>query len=119
MSIKVAVLRTGDHIIADMKEVVNDDKDIVAYLFNNPNTIEINTPLLMTESGIQERKVEISLSKWILITDEEDIAVPTSHVVTIVEPLDSVIKMYEEKVNGEQGEIDQDNSSDEPTTLTE
>ena len=108
MTIKVAVLRTGDHIIADMKEVVNDDKDIVAYLFNNPNTVEINTPLLMTESGIQERKVEISLSKWILITDEEDIAVPTSHVVTIVEPLDSVTKMYLEKLNG------QGNSPDEP-----
>ena len=40
-------------------------------------------------------------------------------VVTIVEPIDSITKMYEERVNGEQGEIDQDNSSDEPTTLTE
>ena len=108
MSIKVAVLRTGDHIIADMKEVVNDDKDIVAYLFNNPNTIEINTPLLMTEAGLQERKVEVSLSKWILITDDKEIAVPTSHVVTIVEPLDSVTKMYLEKLNG------QGNSPDEP-----
>ncbi len=112
MAIKVAVLRSGDQVIADMKEIVNDDKDIVAYLLNNPNTVEINTPLLMTEEGIQERKVEVSLSKWILITDEEDIAVPTSHVVTIVEPLDSVTKMYLEKLNGQGNISDKQSESD-------
>jgi len=38
MSIKVAVLQSGEQIIAGMKEIVSEDKPI-AYLFNQPHKI--------------------------------------------------------------------------------
>jgi hypothetical protein len=40
-----------------------------------------------------------------LLSAEKDIAVPTSYVVTLVEPLDSVKQMYLEKVNGPNNQV--------------
>ena len=98
MSIKVAVLQSGDQIIAEMKEIVSEDKSI-AYLFNQPHKIVLNNQIVLSESKDQS-SVEVTLTKWILISDEDDIPVSVNQVVTLVEPVASVKKMYEEKVNG-------------------
>ena len=83
-------------------------------------------PMLRVPPVITEEKnpnstsnIEVSLEPWIVLSKDEKIPVRSDWIVTITEPIDSVAKMYEEKVNGQQSEIDQDNSSDESTTLTE
>ena len=38
MSIKVALLKSGESVIADIKELVSDD-NVCGYLFENPNII--------------------------------------------------------------------------------
>ncbi len=81
MSIKVAVLQSGEQIIAGMKEIVSEDKPIAS-------------------ESKDKSSVEVTLAKWILISDEDDIPVSVNQVVTLVEPVESVKKMYEEKVNG-------------------
>ena len=98
MSIKVAVLQSGDQIIAEMKEIVSEDKPI-AYLFNQPHKIVLNNQIVLSESK-DKSSVEVTLAKWILISDEDDIPVSVNQVVTLVEPVESVKKMYEENVNG-------------------
>ncbi len=97
MTIKVALLRTGDQIISDMKEVVSEETP-VAYIFKSPQKIVVNSPILVTEE--RERSIELSLSSWIIVTEDKEVVVPVNHVVTVVEPLESVKKMYLEKVNG-------------------
>ena len=98
MSIKVAVLQSGEQIIARMKEIVSEDKPI-AYLFNQPHKVVLNNQIVLSENKDQS-SVEVTLAKWILISDEDDIPVSVNQVVTLVEPVASVKKMYEEKVNG-------------------
>ena len=98
MSIKVAVLQSGEQIIARMKEIVSEDKPI-AYLFNQPHKVVLNNQIDLSENKDQS-SVEVTLAKWILISDEDDIPVSVNQVVTLVEPVSSVKKMYEEKVNG-------------------
>ena len=98
MSIKVAVLQSGEQIIAGMKEIVSEDKPI-AYLFNQPHKIVLNNQIVLSESK-DKSSVEVTLAKWILISNEDDIPVSVNQVVTLVEPVESVKKMYEEKVNG-------------------
>ena len=98
MSIKVAVLQSGEQIIAGMKEIVSEDKPI-AYLFNQPHKIVLENQIVLSESK-DKSSVEVTLAKWILISDEDDIPVSVNQVVTLVEPVESVKKMYEEKVNG-------------------
>ena len=98
MSIKVAVLQSGEQIIAEMKEIVSEHKPI-AYLFNQPHKVVLNNQIVLSESK-DKSSVEVTLAKWILISDEDDIPVSVNQVVTLVEPVASVKKMYEEKVNG-------------------
>ena len=100
MAIKLAVLQSGDQIIADMKEIVSEERPI-AYLFNKHNKVVINSHVYLTEEKEDpQTSVEISLSKWILVSSEDDVPVSTSQVVALVEPIETVKKMYEEKVNG-------------------
>ena len=100
MSIKVAVLQSGEQIIAEMKEIVSKDRPI-AYLFKRPHKLVINSPVYLTEEKEDpQTSVEISLSIWILVSNEDDVPVSTSQVVALVEPIETVKKMYEEKVNG-------------------
>ena len=103
MSIKVILLRYGEQIITDVKEVVSEDKT-VAYLFINPQKVTINKPFLISEQD-NERSYEITFSQWMLLSADKEIAVPTNYVVTLVEPIDSVKEMYLEKVNGTNSEV--------------
>ena len=98
MSIKVAVLQSGDQIVADMKEIVSEDKPI-AYLFHQPQKVVLNNQIVLSETKDQS-SVEVTLQNWILISDEDDVPVSVNQVVTLVEPVASIKKMYEEKVNG-------------------
>ena len=94
MSIKVAVLQSGDQIVADMKEIVSEDKPI-AYLFHKPQKVVLNNQIVLSETK-DKSSIEVTLQNWILISDEDDIPVSVNQVVTLVDPVSSIKKMYEE-----------------------
>ena len=97
MSIKVAVLSSTEQIIAEVKELMSDGNP-VGYLFTNPHKVVTNASFLREEE--KSTSIEVSLSPWILLSAEKQIAVPHNYVVTVVEPIDSVKEMYLEKING-------------------
>jgi len=101
MTIKLVVLKSGEQVIADVKEVVSDDK-VKGYLLNNPQTVSFSNSVFLLE-GEQDsgRNVEITLSPYILLTSNQDIVIIPDWVVTIVEPLESLIDLYKEKMNVE------------------
>ena len=99
MSIKLAVLKSGENVISDAKELIVENK-ICGYLFNKPHKVNINSPVYLTEEKDPKTSVEITLSSWIIISDEEDVPVSVNQVVALVEPIESVKKMYTEKING-------------------
>ena len=98
MSIKVAVLQSGDQIVAEIKEIVSEDKPI-AYLFHKPQKVVLNNQIVLSETK-DKSSIEVTLQNWILISDEDDVPVSVNQVVTLVDPVSSIKKMYEEKVNG-------------------
>ena len=114
MSVKVALLKSGESVIADIKELVSDDK-ICGYLFENPNIITYLEPEVLTEQT-ETSKLKISLIPWILITSDTKIPVRSDWVITIVEPIEEVKKIYEEKINGEDNQV---NSVGEQQNLVE
>ena len=113
MSIKVALLKSGEYVIADIKELISDD-NVCGYLFENPHIISYLEPELLTEQT-ETSKLKISLIPWILITSDTKIPVRSDWVITMVEPIEDVKKIYEEKIN----ESNQDNSVDEQQSLSE
>ena len=100
MSVKLAILQGKEQVIAEIKELV-DDGNPVGYLFANPHCVYADKQYLAEEN--EDRSVQITLSPWILLTADKEILVPKHQVITIVEPIDSVKKMYSEKVNGSDG----------------
>ncbi len=114
MSIKVALLKSGESVIADIKELISND-NICGYLFENPNIITYLEPEVLTEQT-ETSKLKISLIPWILITSDTKIPVRSDWVITIVEPIEEVKKIYEEKINGEDSQV---NSVGEQQNLVE
>ena len=104
MSIKVALLKSGESVIADIKELISDDK-VCGYLFENPNIITYLEPELLTEET-ETNKLKISLIPWILITSDTKIPVRSDWVITMVEPIESIKKIYEEKINDKSNQND-------------
>ena len=100
MSVKLAVLKSGEQVIAEAKELVSEEK-VRGYLFTRPHKVLTAQPMLLTEEQQDDRSVEVTLSPWIILSADNEVVVPTDWVVTVVEPLESVVKMYEEKVNGQ------------------
>jgi hypothetical protein len=54
----------------------------------------------LSEENTAETSVEVTLSNWITVSDDDDVPVSINQVVALVNPIASVVKMYNEKVNG-------------------
>jgi hypothetical protein len=105
MSIKLALLKSGETVISDAKELISDEK-VCGYLFTKPHKIDVRkTMLLVEENQNPKGDLEISLTPWIILTSDEQIPVPPDWIVTIVEPIQNIKDMYEEKINGEDNKM--------------
>jgi hypothetical protein len=102
MSVKLAILKSGETVISELKELVSDDT-VCGYLFENPHIVQERASIFLTEDSDQSsRELEVSMSPWIILTKDTKIPIRPDWIVTIVEPLDSLIEMYEEKLNGKE-----------------
>ena len=61
MSIKVALLKSGESVIADIKELISDD-NICGYLLENPKIITYLEPEVLTEQT-ETSKLKIDLKR--------------------------------------------------------
>ena len=103
MSVKLAILKSGETVIADVKELVSDE-NICGYLFENSHVVNTRKTVLLTEDSIDDASgdLEIIMSPWIILSSDTKIPVRPDWIVTIVEPIDTLKEMYEEKVNGKE-----------------
>ena len=104
MSVKLALLKSGETIIADIKELISEN-NIVGYLFRNPQKISIKESIYIGEEPSEDDLVEIVFSSWIPFTNDTEIPVRPDWLVTVVEPAGQIKKLYEEKVNGTDSEV--------------
>ena len=101
MSIKIALLKSGEQVVSDIKELMSEEKP-GGYLFKDPETLTINKSFLVSDS---DTSVEISLSQWILMSSDRELVVPRDWVVTLAEPIDSVLKMYKDKIDAKDNQV--------------
>jgi len=100
MSIQLTLLKSGEEVIADIKEIRQEGTDeLVSYLFKDPYYVKIKTTEVLVEQETRP-KHELAYYKWMTLSKDDDIIVNRDWVVCISEPLDTVKKTYEERVNG-------------------
>ena len=77
MSIKLTLLKSGEQLISDMKELVAEGQNQPhAYLLNNPHTIDINHKEFVTddEKVSGDFGINVSLLPWICLLYTSDAA---------------------------------------------
>ena len=102
MSIKIAVLRSGEQIITNVSEMTvgeNNDK-LVGYYFFKPCIIKLNERNVPVLTGEQVKTYDMKMHPWIPLTENEQISIPIDHVTTFVDPVPKAYKMYENNVLG-------------------
>ena len=115
MTVKLSLLKSGEDVIADIEEMFLDEK-VVWYFFNNPCVVKL---LAKDDGKSGKTPCQLQLTPWLPLTDEKKIPVAPDWIITLVEPMPQLKKMYEEGVlkNGRQD--NQSNSTDDDTTASD
>ena len=101
MTIKILLLKSGEDVVADVKEMVSPDDKVIGYFLTKPCVIKLIPKTIETEEG-ETKETSISMYPWMPLAKEKDIPLPTDWVVTMVSPIEKVETMYKEDVlNGQ------------------
>ena len=96
MTIKLALLKSGEEVISDIDEMMTDKKAVVGYYFTNPCRAILTTPEINVDEDQQPDKkpVSIKLIPWLPLANEEKIPVVADWVISIVEPQPKLKDLY-------------------------
>ena len=122
MTIKLLLFKSGEDIISDVSEMVigeegeDEFRRVVGYYLDNPCVVKITSQSFSPLDEDKKSGVEVSLHPWIPLTSDQKIPIPADWVITMVEPVSSLKKMYSNNVN-KNGKDNQSNSTDEQSEL--
>jgi hypothetical protein len=91
-------MKSGETIISEAKEIIQDNS-LCGYMLHNPHKVLTERPILLSEERLHDSQIQVSLTPWILLTEDTDVVITPSWVVTMVDPITSVKNLYEEKIN--------------------
>jgi len=97
MSVKLLLLKSGEDVVADVQEMVVDEK-VVGYYLKYPCRAKLVSDLSQTD-GSQRVPSKIHLQPWMPLSKEKLIPVVADWVVTLTEPVEQLKKMYQDGVD--------------------
>ena len=122
MTIKILVLKSGEDVIADIKEMMTSDNQVMGYLLTKPCVVKLMSAAPLTaeedDSNIEgSSEVRIRMHPWAPLAKEKEVPLSTEWVVTMFSPIEKVLDMYKKQVLKENGKTDTTNSSDEQSKV--
>ena len=106
MSVQIALLKSGEEVIADIKEFRDSDDNLVSYLFSEPYCIKIQTREVLVEANDAPSKHELIFYKWMVLSKDTKIVVNKDWIVCIADPHDSILESYGRRADGRNNAID-------------
>lgn len=98
MSVKLLLLKSGEDVIADVKELSVEERT-VGYLLNTPYIAKITDGDVTGESvNNVSKQVSVTFYPYIPLSEQKEIPIPSDWVVTIVEPVNQVKEMYNQRI---------------------
>lgn len=102
MSIKLLLLRSGEEVICQVQEILNPDtKEPMGYHLHKPFRLDI---VSTAEAGIvidDQKGLQLSWFPWAPLSKDKDFYLPSFHVLTAYDPLDSIRDQYISAVQNE------------------
>ena len=122
MTIKILVLKSGEDVIADIKEMMTPDNKVMGYLLTKPCVVKLvsTAPLTAEEDDPDNEhssEVRIRMHPWTPLAKEKEIPLTSEWVVTMITPIDKVLDMYKTQVLKQNGKTDTTNSSDKQSKV--
>ena len=102
MTVKLAILKSGEDIVADIKEMIvgeGDDARVVGYVLTKPCGVSLNSKTIKIDD--EKDTYQLKLFPWCPLTKNEKIPITADWVVTIVDPIDKITQMYTKEVLGD------------------
>ncbi len=94
MSVKLLLLKSGEEVITEVKEITDPDtKDPIGFHLHKPFRLDI----VSNEEGIvinQQKGYQVSWFPWAPLSKDRDFFLPGHHVLTAYDPLDSIAQQY-------------------------
>ena len=124
MTVKLALLKSGEEIISDMSEMMSGQDgggQVVGYFLNHPcRAVLTSSDVQVNEEQESTRQpVSIKLIPWMPLSKDERIPVVADWVISIVEPQDKLLEMYTKAVKtyeerkSENSDTDKQSESDQ------
>jgi hypothetical protein len=119
MTVKVMLLKSGEDVISDAKEILDEKKNgIVAYFLSNPYAMQITQKEedIQTEDNVTltpKTTVQVKYINWAPLSKQREFIIPADWVVTMYDPHDQIMKDYCTKHNIEIKE-DEDGDQTDP-----
>ena len=122
MTIKILVLKSGEDVIAEIKEMMTPDNKVMGYLLTKPCVVKLtsNAPLTAEEDDSNTEyssEVRIRMHPWAPLAKEKEVPLTSEWVVTMVTPIDKVLDMYKTQVLKQNGKTDTTDSSDKQSKV--
>ena len=116
MTIKLALLKSGEEVISDMTEMMSGsdgDGQVVGYFFRHPCRASLTTPDIQVDSKQENGRqpVSIKLLPWLPLSKDENIPVVADWVISIVEPQDKLMEIYKKALKTYENRKSKNNSS--------
>ena len=112
MTIKLALLKSGEEIITDVKEMISGETEetqkVVGYFFKKPCVVRMKNI-----QGAEEKTqvlFDISLQPWIPLGKGPVFPVAMDWIITFVEPIDKLLDAYQTQILNQDDESYGENS---------
>lgn len=99
MTVKLALLKSGEEIVTDVKEMISgegDEQKVVGYFFKKPCIVRMKNI-----QGVEDKTqvtFDISLTPWIPLAKGPVFPVAMDWIITFVDPIDKLFKAYKEQI---------------------
>ena len=97
MSVKLLTLKSTEDVIADVQEMIVEEK-VVGYYLKYPCKVRLIADIY-EQKGSTRLPSKIQLLPYMPLSKEKMIPVVADWVVTITEPVDQLLNMYIDGVN--------------------
>ena len=115
MTVKLLVLKSGEDLVADVQEMVVEDK-VVGYFLTKPCVVKMAnyTPVEDEETTEEKKKnaYQIKFYPWVPLAKDPVIPLAMDWIVTMVEPMEKLTKLYVEQILN-YGKTNQDPGTDD------
>ena len=123
MTIKILVLKSGEDVIADIKEMMTSDNQVMGYILTKPCVVKLMSAAPLTAEEDDDSnpegtsEVRIRMHPWAPLAKEKQVPLSTEWVVTMFSPVDKVLDMYKKQVLKQNGKTDTTDSSDKQSKV--